>query len=133
MRESPAGPSRGWRRGLVNGAGRGEARARVTGGGARGKDGVEVAHTSGGAKVAHTGGGRQFIYARDRAEVAPASDGRGGPRAHDVDGRRWVRGERGDARADGLEASSWSGDDTLGSVVEGRQRAAGPTEWHGQT
>ena len=56
------------------------------------------------AKVAHTGGGRQIIYARDRAKVAPASDGRGGPRAHDVDGRRWVRGEPGGACADGLEA-----------------------------
>jgi len=91
------------------------------------------AHASGGAKVAHTGGGRQIIHAHDRAEVSPASDGRAGPHARDVDWRRWVRSERGDARADGLKAPGWSGDDTLGSVVEGRQRAAGPKEWHGQT
>ena len=94
---------------------------------------MEVAHASGGVKVAHTGGGRKIIYTHDRAEVTPASDGRGGPRARDVDRRRWVRGERGDVRADGLEASACSEGDTLGSVVEGRRCAAGPKEWHGQT
>ena len=29
--------------------------------------------------LTHTGGGWQIIHARDRAEVSPASDGRGGP------------------------------------------------------
>ena len=91
-------------------------------------DGAEVTHASGGTKVAHTGGGRQIIYARDRAEVAPASDGRGGPRAHDVNGRRWVRGERGGARVDGPEIPGCSKGDTLRLVVEGRRCAAGPME-----
>jgi hypothetical protein len=54
-----------------------------------------------------------------------------GGRACDVDRRRSVRGERGDARTDSLEASGGFEDDTLRSVVEGRQRAAGPKEWHG--
>jgi len=84
-------------------------------------------------RVTHTGSGWRIVCARNRAEVAPASDGRGGPRAHDVDGRRWVHGEHGDVRADGLEASACSKGDTLRSGVEGRRCAAGPKERHGQT
>ena len=40
-----------------------------------------------GTRVTCTGSWWRIVCARDRAEVAPANDGRGGPRAHDVDGR----------------------------------------------
>ena len=94
----PAGLLGGWRRGASNG-------------------GAEIAHAGVGSRVTLTGGGWRIVCAHDRAEVAPASDGRGGPRAHDVDGRQWVRGERGGIRVDGLEASACSEGDTLGSGI----------------
>ena len=83
-------------------------------------------------KVAHAGCGREIIYARDRAEVAPAGNGWEDTRARGVDEWRRVRGERGDVRAGGLESPGRSEDCALGSVVERRQCAAGPKERHGQ-
>ena len=77
-------------------------------------------------RVTRAGGWWRIVYVRDSAEVAPASDGRGGPRAHDVDGRRWVH-------ADGLEATACPEGHTLGSGIEGRRCAVGPKERHGQT
>ena len=82
--------------------------------------GAEIAQAGGGSRVTLAGGGWRIVCARDRAEVAPASDGRGGLRAHDVDGRRWVRVGRRGVHADGLEASTYSEGETLGSGVEGR-------------
>ena len=95
--------------------------------------GTEVTHAGGGTRVTRTSSGWRIDCASGGAGVAPASDRRGGPRAHDVGGRRWVRGEHGSASADGLKASGSSEGDTLESVFEGRRRASGPKEWHGQT
>ena len=83
-REPPAGPLRGWRRGLDGDTGRGEAHARVTGGAARREDRAEVTHAGGGREVAHArgeqeiaraGSGQEIAHARDGAEVALAEDG----------------------------------------------------------
>ena len=57
-------------------------------------------------------GGRSFTPATKWRSPLPAT-GEGGGRARDVDGWRWVRGERRDACADSLEASGGFEDDTL--------------------
>jgi len=51
---------------------------------------------------------------------------------HARDGRQGVRGERGNARTDGLEALGRPEDGALGSVFGRRQRATGPEERRGQ-
>jgi hypothetical protein len=76
--------------------------------------------------------GREIVYARDRTEVVSTGDGYEDTCARGVDGWRWVRGERGDVCAYGLEAPGRSEDDTLGSVVETCQCAASPKERIGQ-
>ena len=67
-REFPAGLSGGWRRGASDG-------------------GAEIANAGDGMRVTRAGRWWRIVCVRDSAEVAPASNGRGGPRAHDVDGR----------------------------------------------
>ena len=100
---------------------------------------MEIAHASGGTKVAHTSSGQEVVhtchgaggvYAGGEAKVARAGGEREDTRARD--GQRGVRGERGNAHADGLKAFGRSEGGALGSVIGRCQRAVGPEEQHGQ-
>ncbi|XP_039827441.1 uncharacterized PE-PGRS family protein PE_PGRS54-like [Panicum virgatum] len=84
-----------------------------------------------------------FTHAGDGTEVACASDGWEITRASGDDGKadacirdtgRWhdIRGEYGDARADGPEGSGRPEGNAPRPVVRRRRRTAGPEEWQGQ-
>ena len=83
-------------------------------------------------EVTHTGGGTEATRAGSGQGSTRIGGGQGFTRARSVDGRRGVRGERGNARADSPKAPGRPEGDALGSVIKRRQRTAGAEERHWQ-